>query len=365
MIKYKKITEWQLLEYLLQTENLLSPLLRDSVLQRPEGDRGADAFLTTHLAASPLESFLFLVETKAGNTPKTVNTAISQITVAVAKRNDPDIHPMILVPYLSEDRLQDLEAAQVSGIDLCGNGVVCIPDRLYIYRTGKKNLYPESRPVSNPFKGKSAMVARGFFTDPVLLGKKTKFDTLGELHQSIENRGAKISLSQVSKAVATLEEEQLIGSQGRSIYMLDPNEMMERLATSWKPSVGRKVFLRLDDRLNAIAKLNTEPSLKWAITGESSISHYTPFSQGGPLRVAVSNIADAVRLIDGTEESVPNFADVELLETDETGYFFENKTDEIGLRWASLMQTWIELRHGDPRQQDAAQAIRDLIIAPS
>ncbi len=95
---------------------------------------------------------------------------------------------MILVPYLSEDRLQDLEAAQVSGIDLCGNGVVCIPDRLYIYRTGKKNLYPESRPVSNPFKGKSAMVARGFFTDPVLLGKKTKFDTLGKLHQSIENR---------------------------------------------------------------------------------------------------------------------------------------------------------------------------------
>ncbi len=34
-----------------------------------------------------------------------------------------------------------------------------------------------------------------------------------------------ISLSQVSKAVAALEEELLIGSQGRCIYMLDPDEI--------------------------------------------------------------------------------------------------------------------------------------------
>jgi hypothetical protein len=56
---------------------------------------------------------------------------------------------------------------------------------------------------------------------------------------------------------------------------------------------------------------------------------------------------------------------VELLETDESGFYFENDIDEKGLRWASLLQTWVELKNGDARQQDAARSIYDLIIAPS
>ena len=87
------------------------------------------------------------------------------------------------------------------------------------------------------------------------------------------------------------------------------------------------------------------------------------------MQVMVSDRKKAMNLLDGEIESVPNFADVVLLESDEPGFYFENKVDEKGLRWASLLQTWIELKNGDARQQDAAREaereIRNLIIAPS
>ena len=355
----KKITENELISRLREMEELLAPMRLGQVEEIEEGspDRGYDAHIVGTLPDSS-EEFRFLVEVKASNTPQVIYGAISQ--VRTYKRSDE--HPMLLVPYLALHNLELLEREAVSGIDLCGNGIVTIPGRVLIYRTGNKNLYPESRPVSNPFQGKTAMVARAFFTEPVVLSERTKFvDTLGELHQMVVNGGTKISISQVSKAVSALEDERLLGSAGRSIYILDPDQIMDRLANAWKPVVNRRIHLRLNERMNALTRLNQSSKLKWAITGESSASHHTPFAQGGAIRVAVSRMDEAVQLLGGEEEQVPNFADIELLETDEPGYFFQNKVD-AGLRWASPLQTWIELKNGDARQLDAAMAVRNLII---
>ena len=361
MASYTKITEHELISQLQERAELLAPmrLRRIELMEQRTPDRGYDYQIIASLADSS-EEFLFAVEVRSSNTPKVIYNMISEVRAYLR----PTEHPMLLVPYLSPRNLELLEGEEVSGIDLCGNGIVTIPGRVLIFRTGNKNLYPESRPVSNPFQGKTAMVARVFFSNPVVLSEKTKFETLGELHQMVLDGGTQISLSQVSKAVSALEEDRLIGSAGRSVYILDPDQIMERLATSWKPIVHRRIYLRLDERWEALARLNQSSSLKWAITGESSVCHYTPFAQGGAIRLAVSNIVEAMRLLGGTEEDVPNFASLELLETDEPGYFFQNKID-AGLRWASLLQTWIELKGGDARQQEAAQFVSQLIIPPS
>ena len=359
------MNDWKIIEHLIQTKELLPPLQRDSVLTSGEELGGADLMLTTFLKGNHLEQFLFLVEVKAASTPQIVQNAIHQIKFIHRKNNDPEMHPMIVVPYLSEERLKDLEEAQVSGIDLCGNGIVNIPGRLSIFRTGNENRYPESRPVSNPFQGKTAMVARAFISELSLHSEKTEFDTLGALQQTIIDGGAAISLSQVSKAVSALEEELLIGSKARAIYILDPDRIIKRLAMSWRPQIKRRIFLRHDEKINALKKLNRHSALKWAVTGESSVSRYNTFGQGGPIKVAVSRIDhEMMQLLAGAEEPIRNFADLEIMETDEPGYYFENQIDNNGLRWASRLQSWIELRNGDARQQDAASAVRNQIIAP-
>ena len=61
-----------------------------------------------------------------------------------------------------------LEREGVSGLDLCGNGVVTVPGEWLVYRTGKPNLYPQSFPIKNVFRGASSLVARVFLLRRVL-----------------------------------------------------------------------------------------------------------------------------------------------------------------------------------------------------
>jgi hypothetical protein len=375
--------EWSIKEYLMAIEDLLPPLQRDTVDVTLSPRDQADAFLTLRWRGDlPTDFYNFLVEIKSQNTPRIVHQAITQIQAYTRDRNDPDMHPMIVVPYLSEERLAELEQARVSGIDLCGNGIVTIPGRVLVYRTGNENRYPATRPVSNPYQGKSGVVGRIFLSYEYATvldadenrvretGRQTS--ALSEIWEAILKRGVDISLSQVSKTVSALEEERILGSQGRAIYLLDPDLLLDRLASAWPRPPKERTYLKLPGGRSSLSRLiwdengtDSNKKFKWAITGESSVAHHLAFAQGGPLQVAVSNLRKAKEWLQGEEESIPNFADVTLLESDEPGYYFDNDVDENGLRWASVLQTWIELANGDGRQKDAAREILDLIIPQS
>src|SRR6202034_4080650 len=136
------------------------------------------------------------------------------------------------------------------------------------------------------------------------------------------------------------------------------------LGSEWRtPQTPPLQALRLPDGVDLARALSSNPALKWAGTGESSVFRYAMFSEDGPLRIAVSSLPLAKTLLIGASETVPDFADVELMETDEPGYFFANDIDEHGVRWASRLQTWLELQSGDTRQRDAARDLRGQIIA--
>lgn len=353
MIYTKKISEWAVIEYLLKAQVLLAPLKCNSVLTESSCNDlwGADAMIEAYLEGNPMERFPFLVEAKSQNTPQSILNAVAQIKSYVERKDSPDEYPLIVVPYLSPEHLKNLENTCVSGIDMCGNGIIQIPNRLLIYRTGNPNKYPSSRKISNPYRGLAAIVARVFFSVP-------QFESLKHLHETVNARKVKISLSQVSKAVSALEEELIIASPKKSIYILDPEKLLLKLAANWKPQKRSKIYLRLRDKFEkALSRLNDAPELEWAVTGESSVQQYMSFSEGGVPIVAVSKFASAMNLIDARIEHVPNFADVCLVESAEPGYYFENLIDVEGVRWASKLQTWIELKNGDSRQQDAASSL--------
>jgi len=263
---------------------------------------------------------------------------------------------MIQVPFLSAERLEELEQQGVSGVDLCGNGVVLVPGRLCVVRTGAPNRYRDSRPLNNPYRGRSAMVAR-------MLLQRPKWESLSELAAAIQSAGASLSLAQVSKAVQAMKEDLVISKSARVIALNEPLRMLDKLGSEWrKPLVRSRQALRLPKGMNWADALSTNPLRKWAVTGESSVTRYTLFSQGGPRRIAVSSLPLALTQLGGKLESVPNFADVELIEADEAGFFFGNETDEKGIRWASRLQTWLELQSGDARQQEAAKDLREQIL---
>ena len=101
---------------------LLPPLIVKSCTVVGGTKGKADAFVELVLPGES-EGFRFAVEVKARATPQSVQLAMAEARVAAAEGE----WPMIYVPFLSSERLAELEREEVSGVDLCGNGVVVVP----------------------------------------------------------------------------------------------------------------------------------------------------------------------------------------------------------------------------------------------
>jgi hypothetical protein len=348
----KKITEQEMLERFATGTTLLAPLIirANEVLKR-EDKRQFDALIEAGLPGES-SAFRFVVEAKSRPTLEAVHAAAAQAKAA-ARENE---WPMIQVPYLAPDRLIYLTTLGVSGVDLCGNGVVIIPERLYVLRSGQPNEYRDSRPLNNPYRGRSSLVARILLSEP-------SWPTLSKMLHRINRNGTDLSLAQASKAIRALEEELIVRKVGGTIKLQDPMRLLDKLGSEWSPIIrARKAFRLAENDASWANRFSSNSALRWAVTGESSAQQYVVFSHGAPLRIAVSNLSQAESILFGVPESVPGFADLELLETDEPGYFFETLPDETGVRWASRLQTWLELQSGDARQQAAGSDVKRQVL---
>jgi hypothetical protein len=349
----EKIREADLLKRLEPGAVLLAPVVVRKMTMEP-GRQAVDARIDIGWPRCD-EAFPFVVEVKTQSTPAIIRSAIANARAAARR----DERIMIMVPYMSPERLDELERDGVSGIDLCGNGVVVVPGRLCILRSGHPNLYPDSRPLNNPYRGRSALVARTLLTSSF-------WPTLSAMVESMHGHGAGISMAQASKAVRALEDDLIVTKAAGAIKLQEPARLLDKLGAAWRPPTvrGRRTLKLATNAKAAWARqLSADSDLQWAVTGESSATHSITFAQGGPRRIAVSDLSRATAaLVGATSETVPNFADLELLETEEPGFFYGATPDAHGIRWASHLQTWIELQAGDARQRDAARDLRPLIL---
>ena len=101
------------------------------------------------------------------------------------------------LPHAGSPRLP--HGLGVSGVDLCGNGVIIIPERLYVVRSGQPNQYRDSRPLNNPYRGRSSLVARILLSEP-------SWPSLSKMLHRINREGTDLSLAQASKAIRRLKK---------------------------------------------------------------------------------------------------------------------------------------------------------------
>jgi hypothetical protein len=269
-------------------------------------------------------------------------------------RKPPDGFPSLFVAR----KLAKLEELAVSGIDLCGNGFIYVPNRMCVLRTGNPNLYPDSRPIANPYRGRSSLVARMLLNQP-------HWDTLGELTEAIKKEAQTkgLSLSQVSKTVTAFAEDLIVTKTGNQITLTDPVRLLDNLGSEWRrrSSLNRHAYRSSHAKLD-LRELASVDELAWSLSGESSAPRYCTIAQGGPVTLVVNDLKLAESALCLTPESVPSFADIVLLESEEDEYYFANERDEAGVRYASRVQTWLELNAGDARQRETAKDLYQPII---
>ena len=113
---------------------------------------------------------------------------------------------MLVVPFLNEQRLEELDREKISGIDLCGNGIVVIPEVFAVFRGGRENRFVSSSPIKNIYRKNSSMVGR------VLL-VRSRYETVQDVREEINQRNLLVkrwdktamSLSTVSKVLKALD----------------------------------------------------------------------------------------------------------------------------------------------------------------
>lgn len=291
----------------------------------------------------------FVVEFKGQSAPSYLAGAIEQARAYAAAK--PDLLPLVIVPYLGPGSLERLIAAGVSGLDLCGNGVINIPGEWFVFRTGEKNRFPSSLPIKNIYRGASSIVARVFLLRP-------NYQSVNEIRDEILSRKGDVSLSTVSKVLKALQED-LIISRNDEIRLLQPERLLEQLQNSYRRPRAKP---RLQGKINNIGEfLRTAAQIadinKALIARRSQTPYVVLPSSNEITSFYVSSSAPFLKEFEETSR----FPNVEFLETDDPTVYFDRRGTSPPI--ISPVEAYLELSNGGKREQEAAAPLRTNLLA--
>jgi len=299
-------------------------------------------------------TFRFIAQAKSRSTPSTLDTAIRQARqwAGVADRL-----PMVILPFLDEPRLSQLASANVSGLDLCGNGVITVPGRLMLWRSGQPNRYPDSRPTRFAYRGVTSLTPRVFLRRP-------QFISVGRIREEIRAAGAQVALSTVSKALARMADDLIIDRSDDRITLLQPDALLDRLAASFTPPpIRRRVDIKCPLPLGEFFRAASAANVPLALSGASSAQRYAAGLRADAPVIYTSSIDALSRSLGQAWQPADRFADLAIIQTDDPTAFFDLRTDATGIRFAPPVQAYLELSaSGDKRDQEIALSIRQTLL---
>jgi hypothetical protein len=361
MERIRKIpTEMEMIEQL-QTGKVSLPPLSFRMLKGGP-DLGGNLRFDALVEASWRESIAkFLVECKSHSTPKAFQDGLNLLKTSSLPKG---CRPLLFVPFLSERQLQELEREGISGIDLCGNGVVVVPEVFAVFRSGEKNRFSSSAPIKNVYRKNSSMVGRVFLLRSCY---ETVQDVLAEINRRnlLVKRWDKkaMSLSTVSKALKTLEEDLIIARED-SIRLVQPDKLLQKLSENYTPPITKeRVRLKISEESGTIGellmKLSQAIGLPLVAAGTSSVGKYAVMQRGDLLSVYCPRLETLLERLPGSQTD--RFPNLELIETEDKTIYFDARQEE-DFWWASPVQVYLELMAGDKRDQETAEQIKSYIL---
>lgn len=280
--------------------------------------------------------------------PSTLGRAIAQ------EKDVPGPRPLLVAPYYGQDKLNRLMQDRMSGIDLCGNGVVFLGLSFY-NRSGERNRYPERRGIKSVYRGDSSLVPR-------TLMLRDEIDSVSAVLELIQSRGGQLAMSTVSKVLKRLEEEGAVSrSRGRSVRVVDRRGLIDGLTQGYEPPKVKatwtgKIALSEAVLIERMCELFPNDLVK---TGMASASNYVVF--GGDKAVSLYTrrpIKEILSAIGDQPKETTAFPNLKLIQTNDQRVFFDARRELV----ASPIQVWLEMADGDKRSREAGEPLREKLI---
>lgn len=318
----------------------------------------ADAIIEFSIPGGP--SFEALVEAKALATPRAIREACRQLAAFLTETGERGLVPIIIAPYVGKRQAEILEQEGVSWLDLSGNMMVRVPNKIYIERTGKPNRFPDTAPIKKVFQGTASLVSRA------LLLKPQSFRSLYEVVDFINERDASITLSTVSKVLKSLEEGLLITRDKACVSVIDAERLIEKLTEGYINYTERSVSGRYRFAIDSIEELFTmfyESKVNYAACGFYA-AKLKGLATTDQFMVFIKSIEEAKRAFElslPTIEPDTEFGQLQLIETKNPcvwfnvqGKPFNNTVDDIEL--------YLEMMVDTPRGPKIAEVLRERIL---
>lgn len=310
------------------------------------------------------KSYKFIVEVKRQATPKIIEELILRKLRAGYYDwfyDIPQVNPnekyyyLLIAPFLSEDKLERLAEAEISGIDLSGNGLVIVPGELFVYRSGEKNKFPSNAPIKNVFRGTSSIIPRVFFA-------QSEYKSVSEVLEEITSRSGKTTIATVSKVLKTLEENLLI-SRKETVRLIDGRNLLQNLRENYqKPAIERRMIGKVEDIDNALIQLSEnslENNILYAI--DKPRRYAVMGTDSSATRIYTENISGSLGETNFTETS--RFPNIELVQTsDQTIYFDRRYEMATNAYYTSPLQVYLELANAGKREKETAEQIEEGLL---
>jgi len=336
----------------------LPPAVLSIIEGEPKCAVGPDRPDATIQAVWKEQRVRFVAEIKNRSIPKMLREAMNQVKRLACP---PELYPMVIMPYLSNEKLLQLEAEEISGVDMCGNGVLVVPEKMFVFRSGKKNLFPENQPIKNVYRGMNSLVARAFLSQP-------EFQKVKDIAVFLEQRGGKVVLSTVSKALKRLEDDLVISRADGQIRVIQPDVLLDKLSANYESPMAKnrlrgRCSLPVDELIRRMSGAGRGQKVLFSLTGAASAERYAVMGREPVVSIYTSMDPDELLGSQGIEmnKDLP-FVNLEIIQTSDERVFFDIKPKD-GTPYASPVQAYLELATGDKRQQDAAQQIRQGILS--
>jgi hypothetical protein len=350
-------SERDIIDYVRAGKLAMPPLLFRVVREKPEQEAilRADLLLETTWQGKKRR---FVGKVKRYGSDNMVQQAAEQ-----ARKLGQALHvyPLVIVPWLSPEQLLWLEKEEVSGVDLCGNGVVVVPGQLLVLKSGQPNKFPGSRLIRRVYEGSSSLVARVFLLRP-------EYRQVSQVLEEIIARGGNITLPTVSKALKQLEEDVVIEKSKQQVRLLQAEKLLDRLRENFEPPKTKDLLrckITISDNTEirrVLQEAAHEAKARLVLSGESSVNFYATMAREPIDTVYCTEFPmDELKRLGVHVDFSSRFPNVELRRTDVETVYFDMRGRE-GYNIASPIQSYLELAVSDKRGQETAEQVRQQIV---
>lgn len=323
-------------------------------IQHIERDRdfgGYRADLVTTVN-TPAGTRYFVAEVKSVGQPRAAREAVNQLWRC--RENRPDVVPVFIAPYISPASAELCKQDGTSYVDLSGNCRLVF-DNSFVEREGRPNPFAERRDLRSLYSPKSSRVLRVLLANP---GEGWKVQELA--------KESEVSLGLASSVKKLLEDREWVRKTEDGLALIEP----EKLLAEWAENYSfRKNEVRDFYSLKPVADLEAdlatacrERKVPYALTGFSAAARLAPMVRSPRAMAYVKKPLDEVIGSLGLKE-VTSGANVTLLEPYDEGVFYGAEEEE-GIRLASPVQVYLDLKGFRGRGEEAAGKLLDEVIRP-